>query len=260
MRCVIIYCRSVERSKIQEDTDDKDEDNNNLTTKSLLELHKFSLHCKQVDSVRSIKQALECIVNKVCTDIDRLTAGPLPPVRPHFQKSLPNKQFTHCNSMLTDLLEVRHFRTIYNIFVVILMMMLLNTFVNDYLADGSVNIGLEPIRLGLGKFHLALLWWTQMLALSMMMYVMLFVWAKIRSTIIEKSTVCILCWFPKNIVLKSKLLELDPRMWSVFCMVVYVSYQLTMIALTVRWVFYYDLPIATSIATLMELVRLRLKR
>lgn len=67
------------------------------------------------------------------------------------------------------------------------MMMLLNTFVNDYLADGSINIGLAPIRLGLGKFHLALLLWMQLLAMSMLVFVMFVVWAKIRSLVIERS-------------------------------------------------------------------------
>lgn len=161
-------------------------DNNNHQRESLSELRTFSQHCEQVASVRCLKNDLEGIVTKVYQDIDRITAEPLPTPSSTLHKPLPNKQFTHCNSLLTDLLEVRHFRTIYNIFVVILMMLLMNTFVNDYIADGSVNIGLEPIRLGLGKFHWALLVWTQMLALSLLVFVMFVLWAKVRDVLISR--------------------------------------------------------------------------
>lgn len=49
---------------------------------------------------------------------------------------LPEKEFVPCNSMLTDLFEVKHIRTIYNIFIVILIMLLLNTLVHDLVAYG----------------------------------------------------------------------------------------------------------------------------
>lgn len=49
---------------------------------------------------------------------------------------LPEKEFVACNSMLTDLFEVKHIRTIYNIFIVILIMLLLNTLVHDLVAYG----------------------------------------------------------------------------------------------------------------------------
>lgn len=49
---------------------------------------------------------------------------------------LPEKEFVPCNSMLTDLFEVKHIRTIYHIFIVILIMLLLNTLVHDLVAYG----------------------------------------------------------------------------------------------------------------------------
>lgn len=51
-------------------------------------------------------------------------------------RQLPEKEFVPCNSMLTDLFEVKHIRTIYNIFIVILIMLLLNTLVHDLVAYG----------------------------------------------------------------------------------------------------------------------------
>lgn len=56
--------------------------------------------------------------------------------RPPVTGQLPEKEFVPCNSMLTDLFEVKHIRTIYNIFIVILIMLLLNTLVHDLVAYG----------------------------------------------------------------------------------------------------------------------------
>lgn len=53
------------------------------------------------------------------------------------EKGLPEKKFVPCNSLLTDLLEVQHIRTIYHIFIVILFLLFLNTLVHDFVADGT---------------------------------------------------------------------------------------------------------------------------
>lgn len=49
---------------------------------------------------------------------------------------LPEKQFMNRNSLLTDLFEVKHIKTIYNLFVVFMIIMFLNTVVGDLVADG----------------------------------------------------------------------------------------------------------------------------
>lgn len=40
------------------------------------------------------------------------------------------------NSLLTDLFEVKHIKTIYHIFLVILIIMFLNTCIHDFVEDG----------------------------------------------------------------------------------------------------------------------------
>jgi sterol O-acyltransferase len=50
---------------------------------------------------------------------------------------LPEKQFMARNSLLTDLFEVKHFQAIYNIFVVMLIILFINTAVYDLVVAGK---------------------------------------------------------------------------------------------------------------------------
>lgn len=49
---------------------------------------------------------------------------------------LPEKEFMPRNSILTDLIEIKHIRTIYHIFIVMMTMMFLNTFLHDFVDSG----------------------------------------------------------------------------------------------------------------------------
>lgn len=51
--------------------------------------------------------------------------------------TLPEKEFIHRNSLLTDLFEVKHIKTIYDIFIVMLIILMLNTLVHDFVAEGT---------------------------------------------------------------------------------------------------------------------------
>ncbi|KAJ4445354.1 hypothetical protein ANN_07159 [Periplaneta americana] len=50
---------------------------------------------------------------------------------------LPEKQFMARNSLLTDLFEIKHIQTIYNIFIVILIILFINTAVYDLVIAGN---------------------------------------------------------------------------------------------------------------------------
>lgn len=57
--------------------------------------------------------------------------------RPRLQNNrLPEKQFEARNSLLTDLFRVKHIKTIYHIFVVVMLLTFLNTVVHDLAVDG----------------------------------------------------------------------------------------------------------------------------
>lgn len=185
--------------------------------------------------MRQVKAALSDLIAKVDGDLEHMNnPRPARPEndRPTERHRLPDKQFTGCNSMLTDLLEVRHFRTIYNIFVVILLMLLLNTVVHDYVQDGSINVGLRPIRLGFRQFHLALFVWLQMQLMSTALYGWFVVWSTGRRRRWLVST----------------------HVWDHSALGGFVVYEVVLLGWTVRNVFVYDLPMASSIAVLMELV------
>lgn len=98
---------------------------------------------------------------------------------------MPEKEFIPCNSLLTDLFEVKHIRTIYNIFIVILLMLLLNTLVHDLVAYGSFNVGLMPIRRGFGKIHIAAGIWCGLQLASFGLYFMLKQWAVWRQALLK---------------------------------------------------------------------------
>ena len=60
---------------------------------------------------------------------------------------LPEKNFKPQNSLLTELFEIKHIKTIYHIFIVIFNLLLLNVFISDFADTGSLNIGDIFIRL-----------------------------------------------------------------------------------------------------------------
>lgn len=216
-----------------------DNNNDNKTTPPQSQhndLHVFYEKCHRVETVRQLKTALHKLTARLDRDLEHINNPPPPSRRRNFEP-LPDKQFTACNSMLTDLLEVRHFRTIYNIFVVILLMLLVNTVVHDYVADGSLNVGLQPIRLGFRNFHLALIVWSQMQLMSAAVFVLFALWSHGRR------------YFESADGVKR-------LMWDYGAVMAFVVHQLAILGLTVWNVLEYDLPIVSSIAVLMELVRI----
>lgn len=50
--------------------------------------------------------------------------------------SLPDKEFLPRNSLLTDLVEVKHIRSLYHIHIVAVIIMFLNCFIHDFVASG----------------------------------------------------------------------------------------------------------------------------
>lgn len=49
---------------------------------------------------------------------------------------LPDKEFVARNSLLTDLIEVKHIRSIYNLHIVGVIIMFLNCFIHDFVDSG----------------------------------------------------------------------------------------------------------------------------
>ncbi|XP_053685275.1 sterol O-acyltransferase 1 [Sabethes cyaneus] len=152
--------------------------------------------------------------------------------------TLPEKEFLARNSLLTDLFEVKHIKTIYHIFVVILIIMFLNTVVHDFVDRGSINLGLRPIIAGFGKFHLALLLWSCMQLSVLCVYPCFLVWARLHKAFQNKTL---------------------RKIWDLCSILVLVSYQWGFIIGVIKTVILLDLPPASSIAVLMEMTRFSMK-
>ncbi|XP_046419622.1 sterol O-acyltransferase 1 isoform X1 [Neodiprion fabricii] len=153
--------------------------------------------------------------------------------------SLPEKKFLMRNSLLTDLFKIKHIKTIYHIFIVILIILFINTAVYDIVDTGSTNFGISTIMMAFGKFNKVLWIWCGMLASTFGVYVAFSVWAHQRIHIA-----------PKSIQLK---------IWDYSWLIALIVYQILFIIFPANSLLTEDLPPASSVAVLMEQVRLVMK-
>ncbi|XP_055531573.1 sterol O-acyltransferase 1-like [Wyeomyia smithii] len=151
---------------------------------------------------------------------------------------LAEKEFLARNSLLTDLFEVKHIKTIYHIFIVILIIMFLNTVVHDFVDRGSINLGLRPIIAGFGKFHIALLLWSCMQLTVFCIYPCFSIWANLHKL------------FVNNVLRKC---------YNICSIMGLISYQCIFVVAVIKSVLLLDLPPASSIAVLMEMTRFTMK-
>ncbi|XP_058061643.1 sterol O-acyltransferase 1 [Anopheles bellator] len=152
---------------------------------------------------------------------------------------LPEKEFIARNSLLTDLFEVKHIKTIYHIFVVILIILFLNTVVHDFVDTGSINLGFRPIVAGFGKFHIALMLWSCMQMSTFLLYPCFRLWAGGRERFAQASSV--------------------RKLWDIVALALFVSYQCAFVVLSIKGLLWHDLPPASSTAYLMEMTRFLMK-
>ncbi|XP_066595534.1 sterol O-acyltransferase 1 isoform X2 [Prorops nasuta] len=153
---------------------------------------------------------------------------------------LPSKEFVTRNSLLTDLFETNeHIRTIYNIFIVILIILFINTIAYDILETNSASFGCSTIQKAFGKFSSVIYIWVIMQASTISTYAMFGLWGNRR-----------LNFYPKSLLLK---------LWDYGWLTLLVCYQIGFIIFPVKAIFVEDLPQASSIIILMEQVRLLMK-
>lgn len=154
--------------------------------------------------------------------------------------TLPEKIFLPRNSLLTDLFEIKHIRTIYHTFIVIFNLLLLNVFVSDFADTGSINIGLGPIFKGFGGFHHALLIWCSMQVAVFLLYPIFIWWAKITKKL-----------FPLKGFVTS--------IWHTFGVLGVITYLFGFVFVFTKALIHFDMAFASNAAVLMELVRFLMK-
>ncbi|XP_046988183.1 sterol O-acyltransferase 2-like [Schistocerca americana] len=94
--------------------------------------------------------------------------------------SLPQKQFLARESVLTEMLKVRHFRTVYNIFIATLLMLFLQTAVYDFVIEGRVKLGLSLVWWNFSGYHTVITTWLCMQAATCCLYAVFCRWSALR--------------------------------------------------------------------------------
>ncbi|XP_012282761.1 sterol O-acyltransferase 1 [Orussus abietinus] len=205
------------------------------------------------ERMREVQHEMERVndsMNDMVSEVmQRLEAAGLGKANKHFDSSesslnkrsskLPDKVFVRRNSLLNDLFKIKHFQTIYNIFLVILIILFTNIAVYDIMHTGSTNLGLATIRRGFGKFSTALFISFLMTLASFMVYIGFSLWAHHRVGL-----------SPKSHVLK---------IWDYGAVASMILFQVVFIILPLKAIFVEDLPEVSSIIVLMEQVRLLMK-
>jgi len=97
------------------------------------------------------------------------------------RRQLPDKVFVARESYLTALLQVEHMRTIYHIFYIILVMLLLNVVCHDYFAEGRLKLGLGTFRGGLQRLHWVMGVWLLEHVFVLALYYAFQGWALVRA-------------------------------------------------------------------------------
>lgn len=152
---------------------------------------------------------------------------------------LPEKEFLPRNSLLTDLFEIQHIKTIYNIFIVILIILFMSTAIHDIMETGTVHLGIQTIIKAFGKMPIVIYTWIGMTASTFLLYSSFAFWAHKR-----------LDFQPKSYSLKI----LDYGALTSF-----IVFQIAFIVFPTKSIFEEDLPPASSLIVIMEQVRMLMK-
>ncbi|XP_025271415.1 sterol O-acyltransferase 1-like [Camponotus floridanus] len=152
---------------------------------------------------------------------------------------LPEKKCLERNSLLTDLYEITHIRTVYNIFIVTFILLLLDTAVHDIKESGTLVLGTVTIRNGFAKLPTCLHIWSLMLISTFGVYVAFNFWSSQR-----------LRYSPKSLARK---------LWDYSWLTIYIIYQVLVIIIPNRAMVRENLGIACNIIITAEQFRLIMK-
>lgn len=148
---------------------------------------------------------------------------------------LPDKVFVTRRSVLTELFEISHIRTIYHIFVAILIVFSLNTILYDVLEKGTISMDFGMIQWAFGKFPKVMAMWVVMQGSTLLVvYPAFYYWSVYRN--------------PTN----AGVLDI---LW--ICGV--IAYQICFLTIPVMYLIENNLPPASSIIIATEQTRLLMK-
>lgn len=161
--------------------------------------------------------------------------------------ALPDRIYTRRNSLLTELFQITHIRTIRNIFISIMIMFALQVMVNDVIQHGAIDLNYNLIRWAFGKFSLTVFSWLYMkFFTTCIVYLCFHYWSKSRIEYIKS--------IKTDDELKKTITGYDLT-WLVF----FICYLIGFIAIPAYVVITNNLPPASAMIVLMEQLRLLMK-
>ncbi|XP_036878368.1 sterol O-acyltransferase 1 isoform X2 [Manis javanica] len=147
------------------------------------------------------------------------------------------KIFITRRSLLDELFEVDHIRTIYHMFIALLILFILSTLVVDYIDEGRLVLEFSLISYAFGKFPVAMwTWWAMFLCTLSIPYFIFQHWARGYS----KST--------------------HPVIYSLFHCLLFMVFQIGVLGFGPTYVVLaYTLPPASRFIVILEQIRLIMK-
>ncbi|KYN31902.1 Sterol O-acyltransferase 1, partial [Trachymyrmex septentrionalis] len=153
--------------------------------------------------------------------------------------ALPDKEFLERNSLLTDLFESPHIRSIYNMFLMTFMYLLVSTVASDIMKLGTSHVGINTIRIGFTKFSTCIYIWSFMQASTLGVYVAFILWTYQRFRFLSKF--CIL------------------KLWDYTWLSIFISYLILFIIFPIKAMLDTNLSIGCSLIVIMEQIRMMMK-
>ncbi|XP_056411287.1 sterol O-acyltransferase 2-like isoform X1 [Hyla sarda] len=139
--------------------------------------------------------------------------------KPHGPVTERKKVFVHRASLLDDLMEIEHFRTIYNMFVAFVCVFLISTVAVDSIDRGRLVLEFEVLFYTFGQFGTVVWSWICMFLYTLLVpYKVLSFWGSLYpkskqklllsicvGTFLLVSHTCVLCVFPVYVVIHYRL-------------------------------------------------------
>ncbi|XP_012526627.1 sterol O-acyltransferase 1 [Monomorium pharaonis] len=153
--------------------------------------------------------------------------------------ALRDKKFFARNSLLTDLFENPHIRTVYNMFIVTFILLLINTVISDIMESGTIRVGTNTFRLGFPKFSSCVCIWLFMQASTLGVYVPFTLWAYQRQRFLPKSFI--------------------QKFWDYSWLSAFILYQILFLVFPMRIALDVDLYMCCALIIIMEQLRMMMK-
>lgn len=148
------------------------------------------------------------------------------------KKRAAAREFIPRPSLLTELFEVKHIRSIYHMFIAVLIIAFLSNIANDVLSGAEVRLGLRYVHIAFGRFGWVLTLWTCMFSATLAVYPVYCVWAGYRHT--------------------------HTRLWDTLASLLLAVYVCAFAALP-PYMKGYDMPVASAAVVMLEQIRLLMK-